>query len=320
VLAVTAGDSALVGALRACPLAELKVVTPAQFEAMDPAAAGAAGGRYDLVVLENCPNVKLARGRYVILGEPPAELNLRATPGKPVGTARTDFRPIVDWQSQHPILEHVNLENVVAVRSWPMTLPRESTVLARFADGPAMALLGVNGGVQLVVAFDPTDSNWPFEASFVLFWYNATAFIGSELSQEEQSSLKVGSAIAVRAGGAGSSPARLTGPGGLAVDIPADSGSVYRFAGTHRVGVYTLAGPGAAGAASSAGRQFAVNLLDPAESDIQPARKIMLSGSKVAARETVVAASNQELWPWLVLIGLALVCLEWVVYNWRVRL
>jgi hypothetical protein len=109
----------------------------------------------------------------------------------------------------------------------------------------------------------------------------------------------------------------------LAADLTADGSGVYRFAGTHRVGVYSLTGPGVAAAAGGAGegsRQFAVNLLDPAESDIQPARQIVLSGSTVAAQPTVVAAGNQALWPWLVLIGLALVCLEWVVYNWRVRL
>ena len=64
--------------------------------------------------------------------------------------------------------------------------------------------------------------------------------------------------------------------------------------------------------------RYAVNLLDAKESSIAPAPSLTLSGRTVAGQSSV-AKGNVEVWPWLVLFALVMACLEWLVYNRKVR-
>ena len=67
-------------------------------------------------------------------------------------------------------------------------------------------------------------------------------------------------------------------------------------------------------------RLFAVNLLDLQESDVEPRREIVLSGETVQAAEHALTRSNLPLWPFLIVLALILVCLEWLVYTRKVRI
>ena len=67
-------------------------------------------------------------------------------------------------------------------------------------------------------------------------------------------------------------------------------------------------------------RFFAVNLLDSKESNIEPQRQIVLSGQEVKAEERELSRANLSLWPFLIGLALILVCLEWIVYNRKVRI
>jgi hypothetical protein len=67
-------------------------------------------------------------------------------------------------------------------------------------------------------------------------------------------------------------------------------------------------------------RFFAVNLLDPKESNIEPQREIVLSGQPVQAEASDLSRANLPLWPFLVGLALVLVCLEWIIYNRKVRI
>ena len=89
----------------------------------------------------------------------------------------------------------------------------------------------------------------------------------------------------------------------------------FRFPGTGRAGLYRLA------IGDNAGEfHYAVNLLDAGESDIAPADSIEMSGRVVQAEKEAVARGNVELWPYMALVGLVLVCVEWLVYNSKLRL
>jgi hypothetical protein len=64
---------------------------------------------------------------------------------------------------------------------------------------------------------------------------------------------------------------------------------------------------------------FAVNLFERAESFIQPAASLTIGTTEVgeARREDV---GQQEFWPVLALIALAVLALEWVLYHRGMRL
>ena len=321
VLLVTAGNPALAAALRACSLARLDELSRFEFESADMQAKMAERG-YDLIVLDGrdptsdppgsggrpYDGTKLPWGRYLVFGDPPTGLGVSAR-------RKAGIDVIVDWQGRHPVLQHVSLGNFVISAGRRLLLPRSARTLAEYSDGAAMAILRHRGSVFLLAGFDVMATSWPFEPGFAVFCYNTTRFLGMEMDDSDNSSTAVGSALTVRAGAASAegAEARLTGPGKLDIALKADSMGTFRYPKAARVGIYTIAAPNRPAA------KFAVNLLDPLESDIRPKRELILAGETVVA-ETDLGRANQELWPVLAMLALALVCVEWWVYNSKVRI
>ena len=81
-----------------------------------------------------------------------------------------------------------------------------------------------------------------------------------------------------------------------------------------RVGLYLLEFP------NGDRRTFAVNLLDDKESDISPKTQLSLTGQTLEANDSAIRRFNQPLWPYIVATVLCLVCVEWFVYNRKVRI
>jgi hypothetical protein len=305
VLLVTRGNAVLESALKACPIARLDPCTPAGFDALDPAAF-VARQQYDVVVLDNHVPAHLPPCRYLVFGPPPRGIDANSP-------QELENQLIVDWRSQHPVLQYVNMTNVFAARSHRLELPRDAEVLAEFTESPAVALLRRHGGTYLLVNFDILESNWPFEPSFVLFCYNALGYLGAQAGSERQHERAVGEPISIE-----NVPAdavfTVTCPDGAGVEVKPDPSGTVRFPGTNRVGVYTVR------TADQPPRFHAVNLLEPQESRIEPREKIELGGVVVAAQEQGVQRANVPLWPLLALAALAFVCIEWLAYNLKIRM
>jgi hypothetical protein len=108
--------------------------------------------------------------------------------------------------------------------------------------------------------------------------------------------------------------AQIDGPGFSGTEIKSSVSGSLRFPGTDRAGTYRLS------IGEQPDRFFAVNLLDPKESSIEPVREIVLSGQQVQSEEQELSRANLPLWPFLVGLALVLVCLEWIIYNYKVRI
>jgi hypothetical protein len=211
------------------------------------------------------------------------------------------------------VLQYVGLNNLFASRPYKLILPRDGEALAQFAQSPAIALVRKPGSLFLLVGFDVMESNWPFEPSFVMFCYNATAYLGMELDPSQETSLHAGTPITA-AGNVPQSVAKMDGPGFKDRSITADPSGTFRFGATDRAGLYTLK------AESRPPMNFALNLLDEQESCIEPQRQVVLSGQSVPAKDVKDRLANLELWPYLVALVLALACAEWLVYNSKARI
>lgn len=305
VLLVTAGNPVLESALQACPLARLDPCTPAGFDGLDPAVF-ALRQQYDVVVLDNHVPARLPKCRYLVFGPPPQGIDVNS-PGE------LDNQVIVDWRSQHAVLQYVNLTNLFVLKSHKLELPRDAEVLAEFNESPALALVRRQGSTYLLAGFDILQSNWPFEPSFVLFCYNALSFLGAQVGSGGRHELAVGEPIALEGVPAGTA-LTVTRPDATETELTPDPSGTVRFPATHRVGVYGLQAPG------QPGRFYAVNLLDPDESRIEPRQEVKFSTVAVQAEDRMVQRANVPLWPFLVLAALMLVCLEWLAYNRRVRI
>jgi len=304
VLLVTQGNPILEMALRACPIAKLDPCTPAGFDAMDPALFNAADS-YDVVVLDNHVPAQLPRCRYLAFGAIPEGIDVNS-PGL------VEDQIIVDWRSRHPVMQYVNLTNLFATQTWAMDLPRDAEVLAEFNNAPAVAMLHRHGSTFLLVGFNVLESNWPFEPGFVLFCYNALNYLAVQMNGADEFELNVTEPIVVE-NLRSEEPVTVTGPEMSDVQVRPDAGRSVRFSGTHRAGVYGLEVP------DEPSQFYAVNLLSAAESRIEPREEIAFSGAQVASQEEEVQRANVPLWPVLILIALGLVCIEWLIYNLRVR-
>jgi len=315
VLLVTAGNKVLELALKACPLYKLDIMTPSQFDANVP---GAPNGdvsdfgleqHYDVVVLDNHLPVRTPRCRYLVFGRPPNGIDVSVL-------QELENQAVVDWRPKHAVLKYVNLANLFAQKCYKLDLPRDAELLAEFNESPALALVRRSGSVFLLAPFDILNTTWPFEPSFVLFCYNAVSFLGMQVGQNEEGNLLVGDPITVDGLNPGQS-ALVDGPGFSAVQIKANSSGSVRFPGTEHVGVYGIR---AEGSATDGARLFAVNMLNAAESNIEPVRRIDVSGVQVQAQAAAVGRANLPLWPFLVGFVLFLACLEWIIYNQKVRI
>ncbi|MCF7972523.1 MAG: VWA domain-containing protein [Phycisphaerae bacterium] len=300
---VTAGNPVLASVLQACPLAAFKVLTA---EAFDEAMADASQSPYDVTVLDNVVPARLPRGRYLVFGAVPEAMGMTVA-----GSLENQF--IVDWRPNHAILKHVNPSNVYVAQAQAVVPPREALVLAQFNGGPAVVLSQLVSGTFVWVGFDCLKSNWPFEPSFVLFCYNVMDYLGMQVTDSHEAQLRAGEPILMR-GLMPDTTAELFGPDQETVTVTTDDQGSLRFPGTERVGTYSVA------VAGDLPKTFAVNLLDTDESCVAPRSDLVLSGQTVSAQEAPVGLANQALWPWGVILALLFVCLEWWVYNSKMRI
>jgi len=305
VLLVSVGNIVLETALKACPLARLEIRSPAEFDAMDHSAMSVEQP-YDVIVLDNHVSNQLPRCRYLVFGRPPAGIDVSIA-------QQLENQVVIDWRSRHPVLKYVNLINLFAAKCNKMILPRDAEVLAEFNESPALALVRRGGNVYLLAGFDVLQTNWPFEPGFVLFCYNATNFLGVQSGASQLTDLQVGQPLIVE-GLSGGISAQINGPGLSDKIIKANPAGVIRFPGTNRVGIYSLNIP------DQSIRLFSVNLLANRESNIEPVREMTLSGQTLEARADSITRTNMPVWPYLVLLALLLACLEWLIYNSKIRL
>jgi len=304
-LLVTTGNIILESSLRASPLASLEICSPDQFDAMDHDAM-AVEQLFDVIILDKHSPAKLPRCRYLVFGRAPGNIDVSVS-------EQLKNQIIVDWQTRHSVLKYVNLTNLYAGKCYKMILPRDAEVLAEFNETAAIAVVRRNESVFLLAGFDILETNWPFEPSFVLFCCNAVTYLGTELGRDQQANLRVGQPIVVEALPS-ETVGTVYGPDSLSYQTKANPAGTMRFPQIDRIGLYRL------DITNQAEKFFAVNLLDIHESNIEPAEKIVLAGQPVEAQQRKLARANLPLWPFLVAIALLLACLEWLVYNAKVRI
>lgn len=191
-----------------------------------------------------------------------------------------------------------------------------ATVLAE-VDGLPLIVAGEVGMRQ--VAILPFDVRYPntdmvLQPAWPILMAELTSWFSPPRITDASASLPPGAPVTVRFLG-DADTAVIRRPDGSSVTLRAEASTTV-FADTLLPGLYTvtLRHEGAV----LAEEQFAVNLFDPAESQIAPRTSITVGTTEVsqnARQET----GRREFWPWVVGIGLALLVLEWIVYQRSLR-
>ncbi len=225
------------------------------------------------------------------------------------GVTRVEFPPIVDWRIAHPLLRYSGFDNVQVMASLTAKAPHWAVSLADAPQAP-LILAGELGRQRIIwIGFDILESNWPLRVSFPIFIANAVDWLNPANARGGQLLVKAGDAFRLPLLHP-ESAAQVTLPGGVKKSISLDpKANEFVFGDTARQGVYRLH-------LGTNDLAFCVDLLDAAESNIQPRDELQLGKyTKVAA--TTMQRTNLELWRTIAAIGLLVLLGEWWYYHRR---
>lgn len=326
----TKGNLFLSAALEGLPLSKLDVMTPEQFQKV---LAEGRGGEYDVFVLDGWAPApdgdgSLPPGRYVIFNAVPPGAGMV---DKGVGGATQ----IVDWDRAHPVMRSVNLDPLIIGKNRAVEIVKPQAGGAG-ADVSAVVLASTTSGASIVeargadwraviVPWDLMESNWPFDVGFIVFTAQAVGYVGGSsggvIGQSQM--VQPGSILSDRLP-SGASGVTIESPAGESSKLEAAADGRVVFGPIRTMGFYRVSWAGSAGPTDSQrdGRNerfFAANLLDSRESDAASAEKLELASRPVAAQDALATKGTRKLWPWFLLGALAVVMLEWFVYNRKVH-
>lgn len=265
--------------LRAIPGAELEITTPDAYEK----------GRFEPHALEifhyAAPAVLPDANALFIL--PPSE-----NPLVRVGAASS--RPLVTgWREPHPLTRYVNFSLFRPAYARPLKLGRFGEAILQSPDGPLAVALEQKNFRYLALGFDPLPFLGRQNLPMSIFTLNLLDWLGESQGGHARAT---GEPLhgQLRAGDV------LVAPGGEKIILQAGPAV---FSRTYFQGIYQ-AGDGAAK------KFFAVNFNDARESDLRDPAAIQLTAAPGASARRLSVTSIR---PFLVIVSLALLWLEWFV-------
>ena len=313
VLLVTEGEHFLHEALAALPV-ELVTMTPAEYEAAEENEIQH-GDRsaFDVVMMDRHSPARLPHGDYLFWGAVP-QLEGVAAGGV------IDDEVLVNWDETHPLLRHVAVENLFVFEWLRLTVPPEAVHVMDGETSPVMVHLARDASQFLISAFSVTlqddlgrtlfNTYWVTSVDFIVFMQNAVQFLASNVAMQGMATIGPGEPVTIPIPERVQEAAVIR-PDGTRDDVPTAGFQTVHYARTRIVGVYRIE-PGTSGR-----DRFAVNLFNAVESHVEPAPVLMLGADRVEGRAGTIEV-NRPAWRYLVIAVLALLLLEWIVYNQRV--
>ncbi|MFO0575929.1 MAG: VWA domain-containing protein [Polyangia bacterium] len=246
-----------------------------------------------------------------------------------------------DLETSHPVLRWVSLGDVNMSRSQVFKLQPGDVALASMVKQPLIVAREDTTSTgarrrQVAVGFDLRQSDLPLRVAFPVFLMNAVDWFAGDVD-EDLGSFRTGHTwrVPVSAGGAATaagtsatgagggkrrgrpdeealriSQTDLVLPEGGVVTVPVYEGHALYYG--QRIGFYALRA-----AALGTTVQWAANLSDQTESQALLRRELRLGGSPVLAPEAGQRSLRRELWPYLLLLSLGLLLIEWWTYHRR---
>ncbi len=268
---------------------------------------------FDVVIFDRHDTDRLPQGNYMFWGSVP---NIDG-----VSSGRTiDNEIIFNWDETHPVLRHVGIETLYVYEWLRLTVPPEAKRLIDGESSAVLAYLTRDASQFLICAFpliiqnasgeSMMNSYWVTSVDFVVFIQNMVQYLSSNVTTTGTKSVRPGQPVTLpvpKKHGA----MRIHRPNGESDPVHPVGGQSIHYPRTRFVGPYRLE-PGVPGR-----DVFTVNLFNATESNVAPADTLTLGAETVNANAGSVEA-NQPAWPYFLLATLALMLLEWVVYNRRV--
>jgi hypothetical protein len=212
---------------------------------------------------------------------------------------------------QHPLTRYLDWSNVHILRAKQVTLPTWADVLVQTPQGP-LVFAGQTGGQRIAtIQFDLRESDLPLQIAFPILFSNLTNYLVPPSAFDATQSLAPGQSLAIIPL-PGTDEILIASPSNIGYSFANEAGGI-KFTDTGELGFYAV---NFISKDASSAEYFAVNLFDAGESDIRPRETIQIGQTEIA--HTVSEKIGQyEVWPWLALLALVILMIEWQVYHRR---
>ncbi|HYT93841.1 MAG TPA: VWA domain-containing protein, partial [Gemmataceae bacterium] len=294
-------------------------------------------GGYDLVIFDRCiPQTEedMPRANTFCIDRVPPPWQRGTT------TLRNPFLMVNKKGKDHPLLQHIttlwdvgvadafrfdvkdNLReevkeqfNLDGKQVGKRGLPPLTRLIEAGGNVPVLFTVPRGTSTDLVMTFplvtDKGDlaTSWPLQPSFPLFLRNTLLVLGNVSEGMRAGTIAPGELMVLRPE-AGVQWLEITPPGGAAARLTRGPRPEFIYGNTERVGLYEVRRE------DDARHQFAVNLFDEQESNIEPRERFKVRDDEV--KVDTDRSQPRDLWKWLVVAALLLLMIEWYVYNRRV--
>lgn len=294
--------------------AELVKMSGAQYEDAPEIQLSAEGrSLFDVVVFDRHTTARLPQGNYFFWGAAPAIEGVST--GESIGN-----EILFDWDETHPVLRYIAVDAIDVLEWLSLKLPPEASTIIDGESTPVLAHLNRGASQFLICAFSLVsrddagaarfNTDWPTKPNFVMFIQNAVQFLASNQSLVGKRTIAPGEPITFLTR-AGDNTAVITRPDGVTDRVTGGSQQAVHYGRTRHVGVYRIE-PAAPGQDA-----YAVNLFDAIESNVSPVQTLTVGAENIAPQVAAVEV-NKPAWRYFLLGLMALLLLEWIVYNRRI--
>jgi hypothetical protein len=300
------GASSIVrGVVEALPVKSVDAVSAEEFTtrvATQPSWVDA----FDVIVLDGASPSSLPPSRYLVLGGTVPFEGLNPYGDK----SDVSMRSV---QSAHPLMRFVNLDELGVARAVAYSPASDVETVVEGSDGPLVMTLARGGGQAVVVAFNPLDSNWPFQRGFVNFMANAVEFLAASGREAALPTIMPGDTQPIRLP-SGVRSIALVSPSGRTQELAVTDPAQTVVGPLRQAGVWTARW---VEGGEQRVRPIAVALQDPREGRIG-ALESLAFGLETVRGVKGGESGRSALWPWLLRAALAVLTLEWLVYLRKV--
>jgi len=257
---------------------------------------------FDLLVLDGAPLPDPLPPTDLLLINPPVGGDLFTVGGVfsdtvAVRLADSPLLQFVDWRDVH-------IRQAKAVDA-PWARP-----LVEAAGGPLLLTGEQNGQRIALLPFDLRDSDLPLQIAFPILMANITGWLSPGRAFDAPAGLRPGDPVTI-APAASATAVLVEKPDGRiwTADVGEDA---LIFPETNQLGLYRVSLRDEQGTRPAG--SFAVNLFSPAESAIQPAAALQI-GQVAAEAAPENNVGQLEWWPWLLLLAVLILMIEWWVQH-----
>ncbi len=232
---------------------------------------------------------------------PPEEVGVEW--GEPV-----DYPIVLDWNRTHPVTRGAEYRNLQVAKGNRIGLSDEFEVLLESRDLPLIYSLERGDRRFLGTTFTLVQSNWSRLYSFPITLVNSIRWLeGGASRMAEVAVFRTGEAIEIDTE-IGQTEMTVINPLGeeLTVSLLPDQRNF--FSSTARSGEYRFLYP------DGSEKVRWVNLLNEDESAITPTETLAFGEEKIEALATA-RPQSREIWPWLAMLALGVLVIEWWFYT-----